>query len=83
MRIAFAYGIQDKSTIEVLKDFAGSHENVIQHDRISTVKFVIEHSLPKVLKEQAKRDNQIYGDLLKIIKTDVIKSKSYGFKRSL
>ena len=80
LKVAIAYGNQDADTIQVLKDFAGSLENVLQHENISTIRFLIQHSLPRVLKEQAKHDNQCYTPLMKLIKNDAKKYET--FKRA-
>ena len=73
LKIAFAYGKQDEDTLRVLQDFTGNHENVLQDNRISTIKYVLQHSLPMVIKRQAKQDNKHYEDLMKIIANDVRK----------
>lgn len=87
LRIALAYGEQDSQTIKVLEDFAGNRENVFQNCKLSTIKYLIEQSVPKVIKQQAKADNASYTQLLRIIKNDVKKIGSlrngYAFKRNI
>ena len=78
LKVAIAYGEQDSYTMQVLKDFAGTYENVLQNESIITIRYLIECSLPKVLKEQARSDNSNYNNLLKIIKSDAKRRDAFS-----